>query len=93
MKSELISGQFFFRDTGIEAGMERRLVIACGILAVPPNFPIRGEHQVAVVGGLQVFVDEVTPTLRLYTTQQVDRTEFARGMGMDGLLTSQIWSF
>ena len=93
MKSDLISGQFFFRDTGSKAGMERKLVIACGILAVPHDFPIRGEHLATAVGGLQLFGVEACPTIRIYTNPQVDKTEFARGMGMDGLLTSPIWRF
>jgi hypothetical protein len=82
----MITGQLFIRDTdGKAPGLARphRLVIVAGILAVPLDSPLKGEHQYRVCG--------LTGDTLVVDLHGRDLTEEARGVTIDGLLTSPIW--
>ena len=92
-KKNNITGQLFFRDTPKEAhgsaGPGRKLMMVVGIVAVPENMPIKGEHQYVVSGAM--LTDEI---LRLGVNVQngvIDRTKEAEGYAIGQLLTEAIW--
>lgn len=88
-----ITGQLFFRDTPKEAhgpaGPGRKLMMVVGILAIPEDMDLKGEHQY-VVSGVKL-TDEI---LRLGVHTQsgvIDRTKEAAGYAAGQLLTMGIW--
>lgn len=90
MKTPEITGQLFFREAAgkDENGREfrtkdgRKLMMVCGIVAVPEDAPIKPEHQHTVVGNMPYLI---------VTGEAIDRTEMARGNSIEGLLTQAIW--
>ncbi len=60
----------------------RKLMMVCGIIAVPDDTIIKPEHQHVVVGNSAFLA--ISP-------EAIDRTEMAAGLCADGLLTQQIW--
>jgi hypothetical protein len=93
-KKNHITGQLFFRDTLSDssvdaAGPGRKLMMVVGIIAVPEDTEIKGEHQYVVAGGN---LDNNFIQLGLVTHKGViDRTEAARGLTIGSLLTKEIW--
>lgn len=81
-----ITGQLFFRDVaGKDDGRTadgRKLMLVCGIIAVPENTVIKPEHQHTVVGNTAFLA--ISP-------EAIDRTELARGHSIGDLLTQSIW--
>lgn len=100
-KSKEISGQLFFRDVSKEASKvvapERRFMIVVGILAIPNDIEIKGEHQYVVAGGRprrSLGPDDSFIELGLFTDKGVvDRTELARGESIGKLLQLRIWGY
>jgi hypothetical protein len=84
-----ITGQVFVRETGAVTMDGRRLVILAGVVALDRR-ALEGEHQYVVLGRVDADTDIVR--LSVIPHQSVhDRTELARGMGIDDLLTTPIW--
>jgi len=84
----MITGQIMVRDTGDSArrldGSCRKLVMIFGVIAVPYNTPIQGEHQYTVYG-------ESLNSIAIDAASEIDRTEEGRGNGPGGLLCYPIW--
>lgn len=92
-KKNLITGQLFFRDTPKEthgpAGPGRKLMMVVGILAVPEDMEIKGEHQYVACG-----TKPVDGMIRLVIATEsgvIDRTKEAAGYAAGQLLTQGIW--
>lgn len=92
-KQRHITGQLFFRDTpqnpNNSAGPGRKFMMVVGIVAVPEDMDIKGEHQYVVSGAM--LTDEI---LRLGVHTQdgvIDRTKEAAGYAAGQLLTLPIW--
>lgn len=84
-----VSGQIFIRETGARTLDGRRLVLFGGVIALDVR-ALEGEHQYVVLGR----VDEANGIVRLSILPESaaqDRTELARGKGIDDLLTEPIW--
>jgi len=85
----LVTGQLFFRDTNtrpdnLPKGM--KLMMVCGVLAVPENFPVNGEEMVRVQG----FANR--DSVELHT--QVNGTPVEKHYSawtIDNILMSPIW--
>ena len=85
----MISGQLFVREAGKREG--RRLAIVAGIIALPDDAPVKGEHQYVSVGYVEDGMLDDVVVLKLLTHSAADLTERARGEGIDGLLRAPIW--
>jgi hypothetical protein len=95
MANKEISGQLIVRDThasgGNPAGPGRKLVMVFGILAVPEDFPLEGEHQYATIG-----IVSDTQAVRLNILPEFGRDLLVGEQNYDGyrpdqLLTAPIW--
>ena len=85
----VFSGQLFFRERGpaIELDLSTRTLFALsGIIAVPKNFNLKGEHQYPIAG-----FDSVHSPMLTIGKEGIDLTEHARGKSIGGLLTTPIW--
>ncbi len=81
----MITGQLFIRNSGDsldESG--RKLIMVVGVLAIPENTFLKGEHQYTVVGN-----DD--GQLTILSDGVVDLTEQARGYQIGHLLTQPLW--
>lgn len=92
-KQRHITGQLFFRDTpkgaSGPAGPGRKLMMVVGIVAVPEDMDIKGEHQYVVSGAM--LTSEIL-RLGVHTQDGVlDRTKEAAGYAAGQLLTMPIW--
>jgi hypothetical protein len=96
-KQKRITGQLFFRDTPKNAngpaGPGRKLMMVVGIVAVPEDIDIKGEHQYVVSGGKSrndpsgSFIE-----LGMLTDKGVvDQTAVGRGNTIGDLLKEGIW--
>ncbi len=92
-KKNLITGQLFFRDTLKEAhgpaGPGRKLMIVVGILAVPEDMNIKGEHQYVASGAK--LVDGMIRLGIATESGVIDRTKEAAGYAAGQLLSEPIW--
>lgn len=92
-KKNHITGQLFFRDTPKEAhgpaGPGRKLMMVVGILAVPEDMDIKGEHQYVVSGAK--LVDGMIRLGIATESGAIDRTKEAAGYAAGQLLTMGIW--
>jgi hypothetical protein len=81
----LITGMLFFRTAVEELPFNdgRKLMMVCGIVAVPQDSHIKPEHQHPVMSmdGFNLTID----------TDSIDRTELARGKTPNGILSEPIW--
>ena len=86
----IFSGQLFFRERGtsIHLDMTNRILHAvAGIVAVPKNVDIKGEHQYTIAGmespaeGLIIGLDPIGYNMK----------ERAEGKNIGSLLTEPIW--
>ncbi len=86
----IFSGQLFFRKSGEAVSLDmtnRELFAVSGIIAVPNNCGIKGEHQYALAG-----TDSKTHGIILKLDKNgKDITEKARGNSVGGLLLEPIW--
>lgn len=96
MSQNKISGQLIVRNTSSSqkhvAGPGRKLVMVFGVLAVPEDFPLEGEHQYAVLGKVDELRGVVTHILPDYGRDiAVAFKESVDGWRPDQLLTAPIW--
>jgi hypothetical protein len=84
-----ITGQVFVRETGAITLDGRRLVQFAGVIALDQR-ALEGEHQYVVLG--RVDADNGIVRLSILPESAAnDRTELARGKGMDAMLAEPIW--
>lgn len=85
----MITGQLFFRETAQEAPdkPDHKLLMVVGIIAVPNDSKLCGEHQYVVTGKERSDCIAIAAHTRL----GVDRTDMARGLGLGSLVTQPIW--
>ncbi len=85
----MITGQVVVRDTNTRAMTEdgtldkRKLVFIMGVLAVPDNFELKGEHQYTVVGSGN--------DLTILPESAIDLKDRICGLRADQVLTSKLW--
>jgi hypothetical protein len=92
-KQNYVTGQLFFRDTPKDtnspAGPGRKLMMVVGIVAVPENMDIKGEHQYVVSGAM--LTDEILRIGLNTKNGVIDRTKEAAGYEAGSLLKQAIW--
>jgi hypothetical protein len=81
-----ITGQLFLRDVN-QKMRGKKLVAVCGIISVPEDTEIEGEHQLLCTG--TVFIDSYSITLSRLC--KINRTSEAEGEDIGHLLTQPIW--
>ena len=80
-----VTGQVFLREHGEAPTHDgRTLVSIAGNIAVPKDWPFKGEHQYVLTGGSDGL-------LCLDPSTGLDLTEEARGNTVGGMLTQPIW--
>lgn len=79
-----VTGQVFFRDTGLKAADGRRIFWSVSVVSVPSDFHFEPEHQYTVSGSSD-------GSLQVHKETAVDLTDKAMGKGADGLLKAPIW--
>lgn len=86
-----ITGQIFFRDTakGEIAPPGKKLVMFIGIVAVPEDSEIKGEHQYTLCGREDKNI--LMTGLTVLNSSGVDLTKIAAGNSIGQLLTQPIW--
>lgn len=82
----MITGQLFIRDSNAPAPSKagHKLIMVVGVLAVPKDTFLKGEHQYVVSG-----TDD--GLLSILSDGAVDLTEQARGLQIGHLLTRPLW--
>lgn len=92
--SLLLTGQLFFREASDYTaqkitGSLRNLFSTCGVIAMPVNYPFKGEHQYTIAGvevksqgGIIIALDPTTGK---------DLSEISIGNSHGGLLREGIW--
>jgi hypothetical protein len=95
-KDKMVTGQVFIRDYSgsvrVEGtqpakapdGSNRRLLCIAGLIAVPLNCPLIGEHQYEVFGTVEGSTLRIMPHGRRVYDSTVKLT-------IDGILTSPMW--
>ena len=90
-KDKIISGELFLREAGGDTkdmdGSDRKLMMVVGVIAVPKDTKLKGEHKYTVVGDLLVG-DKITLVIH---NDAEDLTEAAEGMAAGSMLTQPIW--
>ena len=86
----LVRGQFFFRDANADhvklpPGM--KLMMVCGVLAVPENFPVPGENMVRVRGYANI------DSVELHTEVTGKPLLGYEGYDLGSIMTSPVWKF
>lgn len=87
----MLIGQLIFREAGGRYYRkshrdDHRLMIVCGLLSVPCNFPVKGEHQYVVTGGIAEPHEIV-----LHVDSEINLTEELRGLTLDGIMKYPMW--
>lgn len=87
----MLIGQLIFREAGGRYYRkshrdDHRLMMVCGILSVPCNFSIKGEHQYVITGGIAK-PNEII----LHTDSEINLTEKLRGITLDGMIKCPLW--
>lgn len=86
-KNNIVNGQLFFRETEKNTKdldcTDRKLYIVLGIVAVPSNLEIKGEHQYAVAGCAGELIIDLE--------NSIDISKISIGSGLGGLVTQPIW--
>lgn len=82
----MTAGQLIFRDAGRHSN-GKRLMMVCGVIGVPDEFPLKGEHQYTV--GVTELTDLVS--IAVLPETAIDRTERIRGWGLGATLTEPMW--
>ncbi len=93
-KDRMVTGQVIFREATEQApnGSDRKLMMVVGLIAVPRDYPFKGEHQYTISSPLLPLLSgRASATLVVHEQTGVDRTEDARGMDLGYLLTQPIW--
>ena len=89
---KLIKGQVVFRETRDKApGDRRRLFMVVGIIAVPENVEIRGEHQYTIFGTTNDILHFPTLPLTIDISSAKDVRSISEGLAMGQLLTEAMW--
>lgn len=81
----MLTGQLIFRETtkpSPHAG--HKVMMVCGIISVPDDWEGKGEHQYVVSGNEDA-------NIHTHFDTEIDRTEEAKGMTLNQLITSPIW--
>lgn len=89
---EQITGQLIFRDVGqppYEMEKGTKLMMVFGIIKVPENTPLKGEHQY-IVTGKEKPEHEVTG-LVIHQLHGQDVSNVTEGQAPTGILRSPIW--
>jgi hypothetical protein len=85
------SGMLFVREASIRnappAVDGRRLVMVAGVLALPADADLPGEHQFVVSGT----VDEEGLHVTVHRDGAIDQTDVTLGRTIDGVLLYPIW--
>ena len=90
-RKNIVSGQLFFRNKGPSIALDhstRQLFSVCGIVAIPENFEIVGEHQHTVVGYYNP-IDGIV--MSMDTKNPIDLSEEAKGNTLSNLLLRPLW--
>lgn len=85
----MITGQLIFRETGTASPIDpdKKLMMVVGIIAVPNDCIIDGEHQYTVSGKERAGV----VGLAVHTRTGTDMTIETCGQSLGGLVTRPIW--
>ena len=84
------TGQLLFRELSEQSpNPGQKLMMVAGIVSVPSDYPIPGEHQVPVAILEQILSDAEIFMLSL--DEMIDRTEEVKGLTLDGALKTPIW--
>lgn len=86
MSNPTVTGQIIFRETGANAPTHdgRKLMMLVGVIAVPENFPFKGEHQYTISSGTGlVFI--------ALPESEIDRTQECRGNDLGDMMMEPIW--
>lgn len=82
-----VTGQMFFRDSGAKDSQGRTIMAVTGLLAIPANCSIVGEHRYTISGKVH---PDATGIAVLHRSKD-NLTELAAGQSLNGLLRKPIW--
>lgn len=91
-KGNTISGQIFFRETSkeVKSPPGKKIVMFVGMIAVPEDAEIKGEHQYTLCGREEKIIPMTG--LTVMNSSGRDLTKQAAGHSIDGLLKQPMWS-
>lgn len=80
----MLTGQLIFRDSAQPSPRDGcKLMMVCGVIAVPLDFPFKGEHQYVISGG--------SGNLYVHLGTEVNLTEQISTMTLCQTITSPLW--
>ncbi len=86
---DLVTGQIIFRDANVPLQEDgRQLMMFVGLVAVPPGFVFKSEHQYTVHGQSLTLNHDM---LVLHKETERDITEHGVGRNIGQLLKEPIW--
>lgn len=83
-----LTGHLFVRDGQGNAADGRRLMMVVGVIAIPKDAEIKGEHQYTLIGNK--FEDGFRLSM-LGGAEAIDRTAEAKGENLGNLILQAIW--
>lgn len=83
----MLTGQLIFREAFRKSRRDdHKIMMVCGIISVPNDFPINGEHQYVITGGIARPAE-----IHLHTDSEINLTDKLEGLTLDGMIKSPIW--
>lgn len=80
----MLTGQLIFRDSGQPSPRDGcKLMMVCGVIAVPLDFPLKGEHQYVISGS--------SKNLFVHLDTGINLTEQIQGLTLNQIITSPLW--
>lgn len=89
--TDWITGQIFFRSTGMTGGFGRKKMFFVGIIDVPDSVEIKDEHQYTVYADPPTLFSPSVVPLMVMKKSAVDLKEEMQAKDADGILRSPIW--
>lgn len=87
----MLTGQLIFRDAGIPSHRKgHKLMMVCGIVAVPDDIPIKGEHQY-VITGCKADLGGGGAEIHIHFDTEVDLTKQLAGLCLNNMIKSPLW--
>lgn len=92
--NSLLTGQLFFRESSNDVsermtGPFRNMFSVCGVIAMPVNYPFKGEHQYTIAG-MEV-KSQGGIIIGLDPTTEKNVSEISIGNSHGGILREPIW--
>lgn len=88
----MLTGQLIFRETNAPPPRKgHRIMMVCGVIAVPDDWQIKGEHQYIVTDHVHPDTFPSHEDIHIHLESETDLTSEIRGITLNGLIMKPLW--